>query len=68
MHVLRNFRVFLGPGAGSMQLSGVRLSVSSGRRCCGPDGDIGRLLHSRRSTAATPQHGAQQQMWAVSRS
>ena len=51
-----------------MQLSGVRLSVSSGRRCCGPDGDIGRLLHSRRSTAATPQHGAQQQMRAVSRS
>jgi len=30
-------------------------------------GDINRLLHSRRSSAAAPQHGAQQQMRAVPR-
>ena len=30
-------------------------------------GDIDRLLHGRRSAAAAPQHGAQQQMRAVPR-
>ena len=30
-------------------------------------GNIDRLLHGRRSAAAAPQHGAQQQMWAVPR-
>jgi len=30
-------------------------------------GDIDRLLHSRRSAAAAPQHGTQQQMRAVAR-
>jgi len=37
--------------------------------CCGPGGAgyIDRLLHGRRSAVATPQHGAQQQMWAVPR-
>jgi len=30
-------------------------------------GDIDRLLHARRSAAVAPQHGAQQQMRAVSR-
>ena len=37
------------------------------RLCARQAGDIDRLLHGRRSAAAAPQHGAQQQMRAVSR-
>jgi len=70
---------FIG-GAGSRQLSGVRLSVCpsvpSGRLtpllrvcCCGPSGQmsIDCCTAGRRSAAAAPQHGAQQQMRGVLR-
>ena len=66
-------------GAGSMQLSGVRLSVCLSVCPIRPPHaaaaglllwarrpeDLDRLLHGRRSAAAAPQHGGKQHMRAV---